>query len=180
MKKQILYLVMTLLSITASAQSSVNIGDISYKLNSVNNTAEVVFQRKRYSGDIVIPSSVSYNGADYSVTSIADNAFARSTDLSSISIPATVTSIGSKVFFECTSLTSIIIEEGNTVYDSRENCNAVIETASNKLLYGSNSTVIPNSVTSIANLSFTGSGLTSIIIPNNVTSIQDAAFDGCI
>ena len=164
---------------TANAQSTVKIGDIYYKLNSADKTAEVAYQRHRYSGDIVIPSSVTYDDIDYSVTSIANQAFARSTDLTSVSIPATVTSIGSNAFSECTSLVSIVIEEGNTVYDSRENCNAVIETVDNKLLYGCNGTVIPNSVTSIANSSFYGSGLTTIIIPDGVTSIGDKAFSEC-
>lgn len=179
MKKQILFLVMILLSMTASAQGNVKIDGIYYTLNTDDKTAEVAYYRLRYSGDVVIPSSVTYNDIDYSVTSIANQAFAKSTDLTSVSIPATVTSIGSRAFFECTSLASIVIEEGNTVYDSRENSNAVIETASNKLLYGCNGTVVPNSVTGIANSSFVGSGLTSIVIPNSVTSIENAAFSGC-
>jgi hypothetical protein len=179
MKKQILFLVMILLSMTASAQNSVKIDNIYYKLNSAGKTAEVVYNRFRYSGDVVIPSSVTYDDIDYSVTSIAHQAFSKSTDLISVSIPATVTSIGSNAFSECTSLASIVIEEGNTVYDSRENCNAVIETAGNKLIYGCNGTVIPNSVTSIANASFSGSGLISIIIPDGVSSIGDKAFSEC-
>ena len=180
MKKQILFFVLMLLSMTASVQGSVKIDGIYYNLNSVDKTAEVTYYRLGYSGDVVIPSSVTYNNVDYSVTSIANETFARCTDLTSVSIPATVTSIGSNAFSGCISLASIVIEEGNTVYDSRENCNAIIETASNKLLYGCNGTVIPNSVTSIGNSSFSGcTGLTSIIIPDGVTSIGEKAFSGC-
>ena len=180
MKRQILFFVMILLSMTASAQGSVKIDGIYYKLNSGDKTAEVVSTRFRYTGDVVIPSSVTYNNVDYSVTSIGNQAFAKSTDLTSVSIPATVTSIGSYIFTECTSLASIVIEEGNTVYDTRENCNSIIETASNKLLYGCMSSTIPDGVASIENSAFSGcTGLTSAIIPNSVTSIGNAAFSGC-
>ena len=181
MKKQILFLVMILLSMTASAQGTVKIDGIYYKLNSGDKTAEVVYQRRQeYSGEVVIPSSVTYNDVDYSVTGIGNQAFARSTDLTSVSIPATVTSIGSNIFSECTSLASIVIEEGNAVYDTRENCNAIIETANNKLLYGCMGSTIPYGVASIENSAFSGcTGLTSAIIPNSVTSIGNAAFSGC-
>ena len=181
MKKQILFLVLMILPMMTSAQGTVKIDDIYYKLNSADKTAEVVYQRRHeYSGEVVIPSSVTYNNVDYSVTSIANQAFSRSTDLTSVSIPATVTSIGSNIFYECTSLASIVIEEGNTVYDTRENCNAIIETANNKLLYGCMGSTIPDGVASIENSAFSGcTGLTSAIIPNSVTSIGNTAFSGC-
>ena len=180
MKKQILFLVMMLLPIMASAQSSARIDGIYYKLNTTTKTAEVVYSRFRYTGDLVIPSSVTHEGVDYSVTGIGNQAFYASADLTSVSIPNSVTSIGTGIFEGCTSLASIVIEDGNAIYDSRENCKAIIETASNKLLYGCMGTVIPNSVTSIGNSSFSGcTGLTSIIIPDGVTSIGEKAFSGC-
>ena len=77
-------------------------------------------------------------------------------------------------------MASITVEEGNTVYDSREGCNAIIEKSSNTLIAGCKNTIIPNSVTSIGFLAFSGrTGLTSITIPNSVTSIGDNAFSGC-
>ena len=91
-----------------------------------------------------------------------------------------MTEIGDYAFEFCSSLTSIVVEEGNSCYDSRENCNAIIETASNKLIAGCQNTVIPTSVTSIGERAFSGcSGLTSIEIPNSVTEIGDNAFEGC-
>ena len=115
------------------------------------------------------------------VTSIGNDAFEGCTGLTSITIPSSVTSIGEWfTFCDCSGLNSIIVEEGNTVYDSRDNCNAIIRTADNKLIYGCNNTVIPNNVTSIGNYAFSGcSGLTSITIPNGVTSIESHAFYGC-
>jgi len=115
-----------------------------------------------------------------SVTSIGEGAFAFCGYLTSITIPNSVTNIGVGAFAYCSDLTSIAVESNNTKYDSRENCNAIIETSTNKLVCGCESTMIPNSVTSIGNSAFNGCrGLTSITIPNSVTSIGDGAFCDC-
>jgi hypothetical protein len=114
-----------------------------------------------------------------SVESIGYSAFKDCSGLTSIEIPNSVESIGYSAFFGCSGLTSVKVEDGNEVYDSRDNCNAIIETATNSLIVGSNSTVIPNSVTSIGDWAFKGcSGLTSVTIPNCVTSIGAYAFVG--
>jgi hypothetical protein len=115
-----------------------------------------------------------------SVTIIDDMAFSDCSGLTSLTIPNSVTSIGGMAFPDCSGLTQIKVEEGNTIYDSRGNCNAIIETQSNMLLSGCRNTVIPNSVTSIADNAFYGcSGLTSVAIPNSVTTIGQSAFFGC-
>ena len=115
-----------------------------------------------------------------SVTSIGGWAFGGCTGLTSIEIPNSVTSIGSSAFYGCSGLTSITVADGNTVYDSRDNCNAIIKTATNTLIAGCKNTIIPNSVTSIGSSAFYGcSGLTSVTIPNSVTSIGSSAFSGC-
>ena len=113
------------------------------------------------------------------VTSIGEYAFCDCYGLTSVNIPKSVTSIGEEVFMSC-NLFSVVVEEGNTVYDSREGCNAIIETASNTLIQGCNNTIIPVSVTSIGYSAFLQCyNLTSIIIPNNVTSIGHYAFSDC-
>ena len=115
-----------------------------------------------------------------SVTGINNSAFNGCSGLTSIIIPKSVTSIGLRVFQGCSNLTSIIVEENNSNYDSRDNCNAIIETASNTLIAGCKTTIIPNSVTSIGESAFNGcSGPTSITIPNSVVSIGIEAFYGC-
>ncbi len=113
-----------------------------------------------------------------SVTSIGESAF-NGTGLTSIIIPNSVTSIGQLTFFNCPDLTSIVVSNGNTTYDSRNNCNAIIKTATNTLVMGCKDTTIPNSVTSIGNAFYGCSGLTSIEIPNSVTSIGSSAFTDC-
>ena len=121
--------------------------------------------------EIVIPNSV---------TMIGYEAFECCFALKSIVIPARVTEIGERAFNGCSALTSIIVAEGNPRYDSRMNCNAIIETATNTLIRGCSQTIIPESVTEIGKYAFNDcESLTSIIIPNNVTSIGAEAFRHC-
>ena len=115
-----------------------------------------------------------------SVVSISSQLFQNCTNLTSVTIGDSVTSIGNQAFSGCSGLTSIVVSNGNTHYDSRNNCNAIIVTSTNTLIVGCQNTVIPNSVTTIGNHAFYNcSGLTSVTIPNSVTTIGYLAFDNC-
>lgn len=166
------------------------IDGIYYDFNYSTNVAIVTYRyydfrdlssnQNAYSGSVVIPNSVTYNGTTYTVTSIDNYAFIGCSNLTSVNIPSSVVSISPYAFEYCSGLTSINVDVDNTVYDSRNSCNAVIEKSTNTLIAGCKNTSIPLSVTSIGYNAFYGcSGLTSINIPNSVTTIGISAFSGC-
>ncbi|MGN0238856.1 MAG: leucine-rich repeat protein [Paludibacteraceae bacterium] len=139
--------------------------------NSVTSIGNLAFSNCSSLTSITIPNSV---------TSIGYFAFEDCSSLTSITIPNSITSIGGSAFSGCDGLVSIVVETGNAFYDSRNNCNAIIETSSNTLIAGCSTTIIPNTISNIGWGAFNGcSGLTSITIPNSVTSIGDYAFNGC-
>ena len=113
------------------------------------------------------------------VASIGEFAFSHCSDLTSVTIPESVTSIGESAFSWCTELTSIEVAAGNANYDSRGNCNAIIETGSNTLVAGCVNTVVPDGVTSIGNYAFQRSKLTTLRLPSSVTSIGQYAYSYC-
>ena len=139
--------------------------------NGVTSIGEWAFYGCSSLTSIAIPNSV---------TSIGSEAFYGCSSLTSVTIGNSVTSIGEIAFVECYSLSSIVVESGNATYDSRGNCNAIIETATNTLIVGCQNTIIPNSITSIGDYAFGECfSLTSITIPNSVTSIGEWAFSYC-
>ena len=139
--------------------------------NSVTSIGNSAFASCSGLTSVIIPNNV---------TSIGGGAFSGCSGLTSVIIPNSVTTIGQGAFQDCSGLTSMNVEEGNPIYDSRDNCNAIIKSADNELIFGCQCTVIPNSVTSIGGDAFAGcSTLTSVTIPNNVTSIGQGAFQGC-
>ncbi len=169
MKKLLFLFVLTILPLSVIADK-VEIDGIYYNLNADAKTAEVTEHPQKYSGEIHIPETVTYETVAYSVTSIGDVAFCDCNYLVSVSIPSSVTRIGNKVFIYCSGLTSVVIPSGVTYIGEYAfyNCS------------GLTSLTIPNSVTYIRDYAFEDcSGLTSVVIPNSVTSIGDCAFSGC-
>ena len=147
-----------------------------------------------YLQEIVIPSAVktlyqyAFNGCNRlqsvtlseGLTTIGDYAFSACNSLQGIAIPSTVTSISGSAFWSCSSLTSVTVDTDNTVYDSREDCNAIIKTSTNTLQLGTVSTIIPSSVTTIGESAFYGNvRLQTIDIPEGVKTIDISAFSGC-
>ena len=172
----------------------VEIDGIKYYLLSKARQATVIAKSSgAYSGEVVIPESVEFNGISHSVMSIGDHAFYRCSGLTSVTIPNSVTSIGVGAFSGCYRLTSVTIPNSVTSIGSYAfyNCygltsftipNSVTSIGSGafELCYGLTSITIPNSVTSIGVDAFSGcSSLTSVTIPNSVTSIWDYAFSYC-
>ena len=269
MKKSIVSLIISLLPLYSFAET-IEVEGYFYNIYSGSIDAEVTENPNKYSGDIVIPETFSYQGKRYKVTSIGKNAFRLCENLSSVVmpnsvitiekwafcdsemksiifssnlsrieqeafngckklkeinlpeklitidvgafayceslkslvIPKNVMSIGAGAFKECSGLRSITVDKENKVYDSRNDCNAVILSSNNTLVIGCASTIIPqdimiigdlafcgckdlasisipNGVTNISKGAFTWSGLTSVDIPNTVTRIGEFAFQSC-
>ena len=106
--------------------------------------------------------------------------FSNCLNLEAIRIPRSATDIHITAFEGCDALCSIVVEEGNAIFDSREGCNAIIKTADNTLVVGCKGTQIPLSVTKIGPSAFQlCRGLQSIFIPGSVVSIDDHAFAHC-
>lgn len=202
-RKKLLSLSILLLQFipVASYADGTLINGICYNLNSTTKEAEVA--KKEYKGDINIPATVNNKGTTYNVTSIGYFAFNENKELTSVTIPNSVTHISSRAFRKCTKLksitipksvtkidgsildsciniTSIIVDKNNKIYDSRNNCNAIIHTETNELIQGCKNTTIPNTVTRIGDNAFYGmTTLKSIDIPNSVTTIATFAFWNC-
>ena len=175
MKKLFLSTLLLALPLLASAYSC-QVDGIYYNLIPKGNVAEVTYQKfesdyySDYSGSVVIPEKFTYEGVEYSVTTIGNFAFFRCSGLTSVTIPNSVTFIGDDAFFRCSGLTSVTIPNsvtsiGNSAFSR---CNSLT------------SVTIPNSVTSIGNYAFQGcTGLTSVTIANSVTSIGESSFSQC-
>ena len=115
-----------------------------------------------------------------SVTSIGDWSFTHCSALLSIIIPANVTNIGFGVFAGCNSMISMTVDAGNNAFDSRNGCNAIIQTSTNTLIAGCQNMTIPEGVTTIKDWAMNGIGtLTSVVFPNSLNSIGVGAFSYC-
>ena len=147
-----------------------------------------------FTGDLIIPNSVvtieesafftcySFDG-DFmlgnSLTTIGDGAFNSCDGLHGVlNIPSSLESIGTMAFRYC-NFSGMTVDPANPVFDSRDNCNAIIVTETNELIIGCVNTVIPNTVTAIGDDAFCGLALTSIDIPNSVTTIGAGAYAFC-
>ena len=116
------------------------------------------------------------------IKTIEASVFYGCSNLKSLVIPASVTSFSSGLNYKyCRKLASIVVEDGNQVYDSRENCNAVIQKSNNTLVLGCMNTIIPNTVKEIGAYAFDNCyGLLKIEVPESVTIINSYGFSTCI
>ena len=160
---------LAILPMVASAYDAL-IDSIYYDFDQSTKKATVTSGKDKYSGPVNIPSSVNYNGEDYSVTSIGNSAFDYCTALTSITLPNSVKYIGPSAFRVCSNLTSITIP------------NSVTNLGGGAFAYCSSltSATLSSSLTNIANSTFDRcSSLASITIPDSVKIIEDFAFEGC-
>ena len=175
MKKRLLLMIMTaVMTVLTMTAYDCCVDGIYYNILG-SGAVEVTYNDNNdnynsYSGDIVIPATVTYNGNTYSVVSIGASAFRFSDGLTSVTIPISVISIESYAFCACTSLSSVTIPNSVTSIEDYAfyKCTGLTEVN------------IPNSVTSIGNYTFMNcTSLTNIDIPNSVTSIGSMAFALC-
>ena len=157
--------------------SNISVGGIWYDFNSSSKTATVTYRGSSYdsysndyTGDIVIPASVTYKSVSYSVTSIGTFAFEGCSSLTSITIPNSVTSIGNYAFSACSSLSSITIP--NSVTSIGNDAFIMCTMLTN--------VTIPNNVTKMGDGAFYYCyNLRSISISDNITSIGEETFKYC-
>ena len=197
-------------AITASAYDFME-GGLAYNINDDGTSVTVTYEQlstwqgwdnelncdiftpayTNLSGALSIPASVTNGGKTYSVTKIGHHAFQACLSLTSVAIPATVTVIENNLFDYCDALVGMTVDANNPVYDSRENCNAIIAKQpvdvnnngqiisyiKDQLAFGCSGSVVPSSVTSIGPYAFRACRtLKSIVIPEGVTTIEYHCF----
>lgn len=140
----------------------------SFTCDTVNKTASVK-GAFLYSKSLTIPSKITYEGEEYTVNKIENNAFYGFSVLESIVIPNSIVEIGQSAFCRCASLKHVTIPEGVKTLDmyTFSSCTS-LETVS-----------LPTSLTSIGAYCFNDSGLIQVVIPQNVTSMDHYCFSGC-
>ena len=130
-------------------------------------------------GDGAFASCTQLTALDINVPTIGAEAFSYCSAIQTLTIGKDVASIGNLAFAHCGALNSIEVAAENAVYDSRESCNALVNTASNTILTGSKATTIPASVTAIGDFAFSTCQIATLTIPDNVATIGASAFYNC-
>lgn len=190
MKRILLPLFMMLLPLMASAYETVNIDGLYYGLMQFDGVNYATLEKSpdKYSGSIIVPEHVWYDGEEYMLTDVSYDAFIGCPELTSVYIANKTLGIGVAYdptysphiwFKDSPKLESIEVTEDNPYIDSRNHCNAVINSVTGKLIGGCKNTVIPEGVTSIDSYAFTGCDITSVVFPEGVEQIGSDAFRRC-
>lgn len=191
-QKLILSALLLMLNAASFAQTFTNNG-IKCEVNEGTETVSVIANTPSYSGDIILPETVTNAGTTYTLTSIGDKAFYNCTELISVIIPNSITKIGVYAFYNCIGLTTLKIPNSVTIIEKYafRSCEGLKSVSLSNSL-GSieaglfyeckylTSITIPNSVTRIGSSAFVFcTNLTSVTIPNSVTTIEEQAFAYC-
>lgn len=178
----------TVVTIGDSAFEQSTLQDITIP-ESVTSIGENAFKSNNYISSLIIPNSV---------TSIGVSAFSSMEDLGEITLSSNLTAIPDKLCENCTALTSFTVpksvetigsdfitgcpistlkvDENNIIFDSRDNCNGILETDTNKLVYAITDTIIPETCEILGSAVFEGTKRNSITIPDSVIEIEDSVF----
>ena len=157
------------------------INSVLYWLDTSLRTATIVEVRYQCPEVYEVPSKVVYKDKEYTVTRIAALAYREQRQMKSLFLPRTIKYIERSAFIYCRNLVAIEVDKSNYFYDSRNECNAIIDKESNRLMLGCKNTQIPESIITISNFAFAGCHeLESIHIPPSVVRICHAAFEECI
>ena len=130
-------------------------------------------------GDGAFASCTQLTALDINVPTIGAEAFSYCSAIQTLKIGKDVASIGDLAFANCGALNSIEVAAENAVYDSRESCNALVNTATNTIITGSSATTVPASVTAIGDFAFSTCQITTLTVPGNVATIGASAFYNC-
>ena len=166
-------------SFIAENDSTFLIDSIRYKL--INNHLEVTdCIKKENCSKIKFVYSLNFKGKKYNVTSIGNYVFLFDYILNELEIHKGITCIKPYAFNNCSIQKKIKVDRDNQFYDSRNNCNALIETKTNTLIIGCGNTIIPSDIQRIEQNAFLGNKiLRKIKIPKSVKSIGSLAFHKC-
>lgn len=161
--------------------------------NGITTIGQCAFSGQRHMSGINIPEgikkidNVAFDGCTglkhiilpSSLESIGGASFGGCTSLEELVIPANVSNVDEYIVAGCHNLKRIIVSPDNKTFDSRDNCNAIINTKEDCIVTGCENTVIPDNVKKIGPSAFSGSSLTRIFIPASIMQIAETAFTNC-
>jgi len=126
---------------------------------------------------LMIPDTIVVDTQHYVVNKISYHAFRGCLNLKSVNISSQVRDIGWFAFADCKNLTTIVVDSNNMVYDSREQCNAIIRKADSCIIATCSTSFVPLGVAKIGKLAFAYTKCDTLILPESVYEINGHAFE---